>query len=97
MKEYAILIKQGTGNSYILGTYPDISSAKRAIINLANYEEEKNKMYFVDNDFFDNKYSYIGNGLKYMCIKEREVTDWIKYNECNDDKKFSNIFYLKNY
>lgn len=96
MKEYCIYIRQGSGMPYVLKTYPDIVSAKKAILNLVSFEEERNRMYFVDNDFFYNKYCYAGNGLKYMCIQEREVTEWKKYIETNSFGK-NNIIYLKNY
>ena len=97
MKEYCIYVRQGAGMPYVLKTYPDIISAKRAIERLVEYEEERNKMYFVDNDFFYNKYCYAGN-LKYMCIQVRDVTDWAKYCEINNTtENDSNIIYLKNY
>lgn len=58
-------------------------------------------MYFVDNDYFYNKYCYAGN-LKYMCIQVREVTEWTKYNESeiinkNKNNNNNNVIYLKNY
>lgn len=96
MKEYTILIRQGSGSPYMLGTYSDIILAKRAILNLVEFEEERNKMYFVDNDFFYNKYVLCGN-LKYMCIKEREVSEWVKYEETNVNIKSSKIINLNKY
>ena len=84
MKEFCILIRQGAGTPYVLKTYPDIVSAKRAVLNLVDFEEKRNRMYFVDNDFFYNKYCYAGNGFKYMCIKVREVTEWEKYSELDN-------------
>lgn len=84
MKEYSIFIKQGSGTPYFLNSYSNIHLAKRAIYNLVNAEEKRNRMYYVDNDFFNNKYTFCSN-LKYMCIKEREVSNWQKYSEemCN--------------
>jgi hypothetical protein len=97
LKEYCIYVRQGSGTPYILHTYPDIFSAKRCIQRLVDLEEERNRMYFVDNDYFYNKYFHAGN-LKYMCIQEREVTEWEKYSELNNIiKNKNNIVYLKNY
>jgi len=97
MKEYCIYVRQGSGIPYILRTYPDIISAKRAVDRLVGYEEERNKMYFVDNDYFYNKYFHAGS-LKYMCIQVREVTEWQKYTETkNIDNNKSNIIYLRNF
>ena len=54
-------------------------------------------MFFLDNDYFYNKYYYAGN-LKYLCIQVREVTEWEKYSEVkNSIKNNNNIVYLKNY
>ena len=96
MKEYSIYIKQGSGTPYILHTYPNIFSAKMCIQRLVALEEERNRMYFVDNDYFHNRYSYAGN-LKYMRIQVREVTEWENYSEMNNTKKENNIVYFKNY
>ena len=98
MKEYCIYVRQGSGTPYVLKTYPDIISAKRCIQRLVDLEEERNRMYFVDNDYFFNKYSYVGDGLKYMMIQVREVTVWEKYSEINNiNNKKNNIIYFSNY
>lgn len=89
MKEYSILIRNGGARPYILGTYPDILKAKHAIDNLVSFEEERLKPYYIDNDFFDNKHILVGT-LKYMCIQEREVTEWKKYSEVKLDKNTNN-------
>ena len=97
MKEYCIYVRQGSGMPYILKTYPDIISAKRCVQRLVDLEEERNRMYFVDNDYFYNKYCYAGN-LKYICIQVREVTEWTKYDESKYiNKNNNNIIYFKNY
>ena len=40
-------------------------------------EEERNRFYYVDNDFWDNKYPPNMYG-KYFCIMERAVGEWKK-------------------
>lgn len=101
MKEYSILIRNRSGMPYILGTYNDIFSAKHAMENLVKYEEERNKMYYVDNDYFENKFCYCGDNLKYMKIQVREVTEWTKYveieNHVEDMQNDSKIIYLKDF
>ena len=101
MKEYSILIRHGSGCPYILGTYNDIISVKHAVQNLVDYEIERNRMYYVDNDYFNNPYPFCGSNLKYMKIQVREVTEWIQYSETENDvtykKKNNKIIYLKNY
>lgn len=84
MKEYTILIKNGSAQPYMLESYRDIESAKKAIQNIIDFEEERHRMYFVDNDYFNNKYCLVGS-LKYLCIYEREVTEYSKYIERIDN------------
>ena len=97
MKEYCIYVRQGSGMPYVLKTYPDIISAKKCVQRLVDSEEERNRMYFVDNDYFYNKYCHAGN-LKYMCIQVREVTKWEKYCEQVSEKtNTDNIIYMHNY
>jgi len=91
MKEYSIFIKNGNGLPYMLDSYKNIESAKFAVYNIVSLEEERGRQYFVDNDYFDNKYHFVGN-LKYICIKERDVTNWSNYSEYSRNNK--NIFYL---
>lgn len=98
MKEYSIYIRQGNGRPYTIGTYNSIYDAQIALGNMVRLEEERQKPYYVDNDFWDNKYSLVSN-LRYFCIKEREVTEWQVYCESNveEENENSNIIYFANY
>ena len=96
MKEYTIYLRQGNAKSYTLETYKTIESAKIKLYDIVNLEVERKRPFFVDNDFFENKYN-LGSNLFYMCILEREVEDWHKYSnekekKCNKNK----IIYLYN-
>lgn len=75
MKEYGIYIRQGSGTPYVIHMYSNIDSAK-----IKSSEEERQRPYFVDNNFYINKYN-ISTKLKYFCIKEREVWEWKNYSE----------------
>ena len=44
--------------------------------------DNKRKFYYVDNDFFNNKYPYTLNG-DYYCIKQRQVSEWVSYSKFN--------------
>lgn len=59
---------------------------------MINLEIERNRAYYVDNDFFNNTYPYNLDHSKYFCIKERNVTDWKKTTEINQKK--NNIIYF---
>lgn len=101
MKEYSILIRQGDGTPYTLKPYRNILEAKKALNEIIKLEEERQKPYYVDNDFFENKYNQAIR-LKYMCIRERETTEWEKYSEEKIiqetiNKYHKKIVYIENY
>lgn len=96
MKQYGIYIRQGSGTPYMIHFYDNIYSAKQKLYEMIQLEEERQRPYFVDNDFFDNKYSLVGN-LKYFLIKERDVSDWENYSEEGTKIKNDNkIIYFNN-
>lgn len=96
MKEYCIFIKNKNGLPYILDTFSNIDDVKLQLMRMVSLEEERNRFYFVDNDFFENKYPLNGNG-KYFCLKEREVTFWQNYSEKDNNIKKENIINFFNY
>ena len=71
--------------------HKNIESAKFAVSDIVSLEEERGRHYFVDNDYFENKYNFAGN-LKYICIKERVVSEWSNYSEYTKENK--NIYYF---
>ena len=100
IKEYSIYQKHGKGKPYILHTYNNIDSAKFKLYNIIKTEEERGRRYFVDNDFFNNKYTLVGD-LYYLKIIVRDVTDWKDYSEQEyinkNDKKIIFMQNVKNY
>ena len=97
MQEFCIYIRTRGGKPYILDTFNNISEAKLKLYEMISLEEERGRPYFVDNDFFNNKYSCNIN-LKYYCIKVREITNFEKYSEekckIEENKK---IIYMLDY
>ncbi len=89
MKEYGIYIRQGSGTPYMIHIFNDIVSAKLKLYEMISLEEERQRSYFVDNDFFDNKINMSTN-LKYYCIKIRDVSEWKKYSEEEEKEEFEN-------
>lgn len=77
--------------------FNNINSAKAKLYEMIQLEEERERPYFVDNDFFDNRYN-ISTKLKYYSIKIREVSEWKKYSEeeIGEELKDNKIIYLKN-
>lgn len=76
--------------------FNNIDSAKIKLFEMIELENERERPYFVDNDFFNNKYN-ISTKLKYFCIKEREVSEWEKYSEEKEILNESKIIYFNNF
>lgn len=74
-----------------------IEAAQLKLLDMIQLEEERQRPYFVDNDFFNNKYNFLGK-LTYYCIKEREVTEWKTYSkEESKEENKNKILYFSNY
>ncbi len=59
---------------------------------MINLEIERNRAYYVDNDFFKNVFPPNLQNSKYFCIKERNVTEWEKTATIQKNK--NNIIYF---
>jgi len=94
--EYIIYCVYNGGKPFYLHTYDNINIAKIDLYNMIELEKKRNRPYYVDNDFFENEYSSNVLG-KYFCIKQREVTEFIKYEEYKNSYKNNNIVQFKNF
>ncbi len=54
MKEYGIYIRQYSGTPYMIHFFNDIEIAKLKLYDMISLEEERERPYYVDNDFFKN-------------------------------------------
>lgn len=89
MKEYCIYIIRGSASPYTLGIYKNIYDAKDALNNILKLYNNRRKIFFVDNDYFENIYPNSVSG-DYYCIKERDVSEWIDYREFNINNNENN-------
>lgn len=89
-KEYSILCIYNRGKPFILDTFENIEVAKIKLYDMISLEEERKRVYYVDNDFFDNKYQIGLQGSKYFCIQEREITQWTKYKVGKENQNHKN-------
>ena len=97
MKQYGIYIRCNGGTPYMIYFFDNILSAKQKLYDMIQLDEDRGRAYFVDNVFFDNKYSCNLN-LKYYCIKEREVSEFTVYSEDNQkSKEKEKIIFFQNY
>lgn len=74
--EYDIYIKNGEGIPYINGkiftSYKDVCNYLEEI---AKRHIRYNRVFYIDDDFFDNKYKKDIKGTYYKILK-RPVSDW---------------------
>lgn len=77
-KEFCIYTRNGRGSPYIISSYSSFQDAFFALNSMIGIEQERGRFYYVDNDFYNNKYPPNMYG-KYFCILERNVTEWEKY------------------
>ena len=97
MKQYGIYIRCNGGTPYMIHFYDNILSAKQKLYDMIQLDEDRGRAYFVDNDFFFNKYNCNLN-LKYYCIKERDVSEFTNYSEQkNNTNEKDKIIYFQNY
>lgn len=92
IKEYTILCVYNGGKPFNLQTFYSLEDAKYKLYDMINLEIERNRAYYVDNDFFKNVYPYNLQHCKYFCIKERNVTEWEKTSLVNKNR--NNIIYF---
>lgn len=96
-KEFCIYVRNGQGKPYILSSYSSFREAFIALNNIIDYEKERGRIFYVDNDFYDNKYPLNLSG-KYLCIMQRSITDWQKYESSifsASKNKNDNIFIFR--
>ena len=79
-KEYCIYIMCNGGNPYYIDCYDDLIQTKIRLNELIALEKERNRPYYVHNDFYKNEYPAMLN-CKIFCIKQRTITDWEIYSE----------------
>lgn len=89
-KEYSILCIYNGGKPFRIHIFDNLTSAKIQLYEMIQLEEERNRIYYVDNDFFNNKYPIGLQGSKYFCIQEREVSKWNKYKIAKKNKNKTN-------
>ena len=82
---------------YTFSSYKTIEAAKKDLYCKIQLEIERGRSFYVDNDFFDNKYA-LGSNLFYMCIMERNVDEWKKYSQSESNEENNNkIKYIFNF
>lgn len=86
MKEYCIYIRHGSACPFRTSTYSTFDSAKQALLIMTQDFAERNRVFYIDNEFYENKFPLGLQGCTYYQIQEREVFDWEKYNIKNTNE-----------
>jgi len=95
--EYTIFCIFNGGKPFSLRSYNSLESAKFDLYNMVSLEKERNRPYYVHNDFYENEYPSSISG-KFFCIKKRQVTEWEIYSEQKENKcALNNIYYFNNF
>lgn len=92
MKEYVLYCINNGGKPFLLLPHETFEECYNQLLNIVNLEEERHRVYYVDNDFWNNKFPNNIQGSKYICLKEREVSEWKTYSKYG--KKKNNIIYF---
>lgn len=90
MKEYTLFRRVGQACPYNLHIRDNFYSVYQDLLLAISFDEERGKEYFVDNDFYYNKFIFNSNSI-YYCIKVREVTKWDSYSKTNENLDFKSI------
>lgn len=98
MKEYGIYRRNFGGKPFMIDTYKDYISAKIRINELVTYWEENGYQFFIDNDYYENKYPLMLSNCFYCSIKVREVSEWQDYSEVKENiQNNSNVIFFNNF
>lgn len=98
--EYAICRIVGGGSPYIVNHYRSLTEAIYILRNnFIRDDEKKHRLYYVDNDFFPNKYNNLMglSNFNYYKIVQRKITDWLDLREETEEEDKSNIIFFENY
>ena len=71
MKEYCIYCIWNGGRPFILDTFKTLDSAKLKLYDMVSLEEERERPYYVDNDFF-KKQIHLRGKIEVFLYKRKE-------------------------
>ncbi len=73
--EYAIYCRVGSACPYIQKVFSSIDDVYRQIIEIEKKHNHYRQMFYIDNNFYDNKYNLNCGGTYYKILR-RPVFDW---------------------
>lgn len=85
--EYGIYRRINGGTPFCINTFHTLVEAIHILqINYIYEDEKRGRIYFVDNDFFNNRYDNIaGSNFNYYKIVVRKISNWCNIDELEND------------
>lgn len=92
--EYALYCRVGSATPYIVRKFESMEDICRFIQDLEKRNNRYHRIFYIDNDFYNNYYNINENGIYYKFLR-RKLEDWQEFTT-NDDDINKNIlkFYL---
>lgn len=73
--EYCLYVKNGNACPYIARTFTDMFAIYQFIDEIEKKHNRYNRVFYIDNEFYKNRYSLNIEGIYYKFLK-RKVNDW---------------------
>lgn len=78
--EYVLYCRHSDAIPYISRTFDSFPDVLRYIEELEKRHNHYHQIFYIDNDFYENKYSININGTYYKFLR-RPVADWEEFTE----------------
>ena len=80
--EYALYVRVGNALPYISNTYNSFDDVCRQIKEIEKRHNHYRQFFYIDNDFYNNKYNLATISIKgiYYKILRRPVYDWEEFD-----------------
>lgn len=89
MIQYSIYTVYNGGRPYYGVEYTSLSECREALESIIKYHEKHHHLYYIDNDFFNNKFQYLDK-CYYYSIHCREVSEWDNIDNRDKNKDIQN-------
>lgn len=87
--EYGIYCKVGSGLPYIRSVHSDMKQIYIAIEEIEKRHNHYRQLFYIDNDFYKNKYSLECGGTYYKVLR-RPILEWEEF-ETVEKPQYNNV------
>ncbi len=87
MEEYRIIVQKGKGKPYSLWSFSNFNDCYMKLLEItSNHSNMVNKEFYVNNDFWNNKYQPFLPNITFYTVECRNVSKWETYKEKSKSK-----------